>query len=192
MVEQIIITFISLILGSILTMGVTYFSQRMSSNVEKEKVVREKIEELYTLTIQMKTWMQTQLLCACKLEEITWHSDRPDWYVTDATIGAECPINRVEMLVKLYVPSLRNPFAAYRWSVLETQTLEGILKRNESKSSLEALAANKHYHIDIKAFDADEEKRVEMVIDFLRDLSDTFCHYHQSFQEALEKLVLKC
>jgi len=108
MVEQIIITLASLILGSVLTMCVTYFSQRMSSTAEKQKLVREKIEELYTLTIQMRTWLQTQLLLACKLEEITWHSDKPGWYVTDAATIAECPITTpiIPWLLPVSLPAL--------------------------------------------------------------------------------------
>lgn len=189
MFDQLIVTLVSLVLGSVLTMAVTYVSQRMSSHADKQKVVREKIEELYTLTIQMKTWIQVQVLLVCKLAEITWHSDRPGWYVTDTTLAVDCPIDRIEMLVKLYIPSLKKPFAAYRQSVLEPQTLEGVLKRNESKYALEALAANKYYPTDVDLDDASEERKLEMVIDMLRNIVDTFDHYHEDFQKAIEKLA---
>lgn len=58
MIDQIIPSLVSLIIGSALTMFVTYFSQTMTRKGDKDKVVREKLEEAYTLLNELKYWLK--------------------------------------------------------------------------------------------------------------------------------------
>jgi hypothetical protein len=56
MIEQILPSLISLIVGSVLTFCITYFSLTMTRKGDKNKIVREKLEEAYLLLNVLKHW----------------------------------------------------------------------------------------------------------------------------------------
>ena len=142
LLDQSITTILSTLLGGVLAITggflATSFSQRMAEKAEGRKLARERIEELYTFSTQMKKWVTVQILRACEVEEVTLHRKTPGWFFDVVNTEEECPIDKMEMLINLYLPSMKSTFAVYRQSVLAIQQLEAELRNNSyTKYSLE-------------------------------------------------------
>src|SRR6266478_4573987 len=98
MLDQSITTILSTLLGGVLAITggflATSFSQRMAEKAEGRKLARERIEELYTLSTQMKKWVTVQILRACKVEEVTLHRKAPGWFFDVVSTEEDCPIDK--------------------------------------------------------------------------------------------------
>ncbi len=104
MLDQNITTLLATIIGGIFAIVggfiATWVSQRLARNAEKRKVAREKSQEIFELFIQVKRWIDNEIN--------RW------WERTDETATIyppvsdtlECPIDRLLILVILYVPPL--------------------------------------------------------------------------------------
>ncbi len=104
-------TIFTLVLGSILTIVggflATYYSQRLARSGEKRKAAREKCQEIFELFEQINRWIKNEIdkwqerADPDKLDIFGQRKVNPP-----VSQNLECPINRLLMLVKLYVPPL--------------------------------------------------------------------------------------
>ncbi len=192
--DQNITTLLSTVVGGLLAITggflATSFSQRMAGKAEKRKLTRERIEELYTLSNQVKEWVKVQLLRACDVEEIKLHRKTPGWFFDAVKTEPDCQIEKMEMLVYLYLPSLVKPFAPYRTSVLAIQQLETGMRNDQySKYGLEA-------HCDVWLIRTpDIENRIEnktdIVIEFIVQVLNAFEKRQEQLHVSLQEIAAK-
>lgn len=171
MFDQLIITLISLVIGSVLTMGVTYFTQAMNHKTEKRKVKYDKLEELYVLSFQLKNWAED----TC---ERLWSLYDSEPGTSFCPSRFECPVDRIEILTRLYAPSLKEVALELRDHVHRIQTvLERFWEPYE---------------------DYDESEREEVVLSYnqpfcnlVNEASERFEITQKKFLSSLEELILK-
>jgi hypothetical protein len=91
------IPLLSVIIGGLLTVlgGIVtnYFTQSSSRKVEKRKVYREQLEQIYESSSQVMKWIE-------------WHQIL-DNRSKDEDQAPPCPIDKVVMIARLYLPSLK-------------------------------------------------------------------------------------
>jgi hypothetical protein len=192
--DQNITTLLSTVVGGLLAITggflATSFSQRMAGKAEKRKLTRERVEELYALANQVKEWVKVQLLRACDVEEIKLHRKTPGWFFDAVKTEPDCPIEKMEMLVYLYLPSLVKPFALYRTSVLAIQQLETDMRNHQySKYALEA-------HCDvclIRTPDVEDriENKADIVIEFIVQALHSFERNQEQLRVAFQQVAAK-
>lgn len=194
MLDQNITTLLSTVVGGLLAITggflATSFSQRMAEQAEKRKVVREKLEELYTLSNNIQEWVKVQVLRACDIEEVTLHRKVPRWFFDAVRTEPDCPIERMEIIASLYLPSLVATFTAYRKSVLAVQHLESEMRNSMyKKSSLEAHCTT--YLVK----DPDIQERIEngnnIVVEFVVQLLTNFEESQESLLATLQHIAAK-
>lgn len=133
MIEQIIPSLISLIVGCALTLCVTYFSQTMTRKGDKNKIRREKLEEAYILLGELKYWLRVQhyrlhlyapTIFNDKLNDIYDKQFQSSFWLIGKlnipdidTIKYDCPIERIVMLISLYAPPLKTTILSYQLSI---------------------------------------------------------------------------
>jgi hypothetical protein len=114
MLDQNITTLLATILGGILatTGGIiaTFYAQSLNGRTEREKFVRERCEEVYELAEKVKQWLDN--------ENARWWCDYCE-SIDDVSIEVQigrsklakeplnCPIDRLMMIVLLYIPEFR-------------------------------------------------------------------------------------
>jgi hypothetical protein len=142
----------------------SYINQRMTSITEKRKIVREKIEETYLLSNQVKIWFQIQLQRICEKDGIEeTFANLPFWFLDSSTKEPECPIDRIEMLVGLYIPSLKKYSDYCRNCILKMQNTQEAYNDN------------------------DLEDRVNKIIDYYINRYHLERQLHDKIYEQLEK-----
>lgn len=171
MLYQIVTTLVSLVLGSVLTMVVTYFTQAMNHKTEKRKVARDKLEELYVLSFQLKNWGED----TCSRLGILYDSP-PGTNYTSSPL--ECPIDRIEILTRLYAPSLKNIAIELHDRVRKIQT---VLKR---------------FWEPYEEYGDDEIEEIELsynqrFANLVYEASEEFKVTHERFLSSLERLILQ-
>jgi hypothetical protein len=199
MIEQITPSIISLIIGSLLTLVVTYFTQTMNRKGEKNKVTREKLEESYILLGELKYWLKIQYNRIYRDGETDINDEYKKkfesdfWWLNELLvidfdhIKCECPIERFVMLVSLYAPSLKNTTINYKQGV---DTLKFALIHLFDPDLLKILS-------DIKALP--NNKEFSESIDHLHGpmikgayISLLKCEeLHNTLQASLEKTIIK-
>ena len=90
----------STIVGSLLTTLGNYISVNQSSKKEKKKTIESKIEEIYLLSNQISNWVKANLSSIYDEQGIKMY------YIVHGT-ETECPVDRFNMLVCLYTPSIK-------------------------------------------------------------------------------------
>lgn len=192
--DQNITTLLSTVLGGILAITggflATSFSQHMTEKAQKRQLTCQRIEELYGLSDQVKEWVKVQLLRACEVAEMELHRDVPGWFFDAVKTEPACPIERIEMLAYLYLPSLAKPFAEYRVSVLAIQRLE-VAMRNSYYSKHELKA-----HCEkclVRDPDVEERLKTEthVVIEFVVQVLDNFEKSQEQLRVALQQVAAK-
>ncbi len=190
--DQNVTTLLATALGGVLAiMGgflATTISQRMAEKAEKRKLSREKIEELYLLAKQMEKWVKSKLLRACEVEDVTLHYNKaPAWMYNTVNTDESCPIEKMDMLISLYLPMLKKTFSSYYSSVFAIQRLDTELQNSHfSRCSLEEYCrANLKMGIVEELQETPEDK----VVLYLVELAGNFEKANDSLQEALEKLA---
>jgi|GEM_PF-2617729 len=192
--DQNITTLLSTVLGGILAITggflATSFSQRMTEKAQKRQVTHQRIEELYSLSDHIKEWAKVQSLRACEVAEITLDRKVPGWFFDAVSTEPECPIERMEMLTYLYLPSLAKPFAEYRASVLTIQHLEVAMRNNHySKDELKA-----HCEASlVRTPDVEERLKTEttVVVEFIVQILDNFERSQEQLRVALRQVAAK-
>lgn len=194
MIDQNITTLLSTVIGGLLAITggflATTFSQRMADKAEKHKLTRARIEELYTLSNQVKEWVKVQLLRACDVEEIKLHRKVPGWFFDAVKTELDCPIEKIEMLVCLYLPSLVKPFELYRASVLAIQQLETDMRNHQySKYALEA-------HCDVCLIRTPEvedriKNKTDIVMEYIVQVLHTFEEHQEHLHATLQQIATK-
>ena len=133
-----IVGVLSTILGSASTILGNQIYFRKNNEAEKKKTIREKAEDISLLTYQVKYWSKTYVwrVFERKLKEYNndedWHDsfsslkDDVFWLSDDLTKEPECPIDKIEMLINLYIPSLEESVTAYRQAIIHVATIQGI------------------------------------------------------------------
>jgi hypothetical protein len=110
----------ALLLGSALTLFggivIPLLSQRLTSKAERRKIFRDKIEEMYLLSNQVEKW------ASWYLSGIQRSGDRMLSILYN-------PIDRLEMLVRLYIPSFKTSIDAYLSAVNDLSKLYTSLKQ---------------------------------------------------------------
>ena len=91
---------IQVLIGGLLTVvgGFTasYFLQSVARKVDKKKLIREKLEQVYILTIQTSEWIKSEMR----------QTVAP---IEKEKTAEKNPVDQIEMLIILYEPSLKNP-----------------------------------------------------------------------------------
>lgn len=192
--DQNITTLLSTVVGGLLAITggflATDFSQRMAEKAEKHKLTHERIEELYTLSNQVQEWVKVQILRACDVEGTKLHRKAPGWFFDVVKTEPNCPIEKMEMLICLYLPSLVKPFALYRTSVLTIQQLETDMRNHQySKYMLEA-------HCDARLIRtpdiADQvENKTDVVIEFIVQILKSFEQNQEQLRVAFQQVAAK-
>ncbi len=133
-----IVGVLSTMLGGALTILGNQIYIQKNNEVEKKKITREKAEEIALLTYQVKYWSKTYVwrVFERKLKEYNddedWHDtfsslkDDAFWLSDDLIKEPECPIDKIEMLINLYIPSLEESITAYRQAIVHVATMQGI------------------------------------------------------------------
>ncbi|GHO49226.1 hypothetical protein [Ktedonospora formicarum] len=185
---------ISTVVGGLLAITggflATSFSQRITEKAEKRKQTRERVEELYILSTQIKEWAKVQLLRACEVGEFTLQLKAPGWFFDAVKTEPDCPIEKMEMLVYLYLPSLIRPFETYHTRVLAIQHLETEMRNSVySKHALEA-----HCNAAlVRTTDIEERlaKDTNAVVEFIVQVLDNFEQSQQELRVALQQIAEK-
>jgi len=169
-IEAAIIGDIALLLGSVLTIGggfiATFFLQKMTSQAEKRKVVRQKIEEIYLLSNRMEEYSITrtiELVNLTKGEYLTKYMATGRYLLEeDATVA------KIKMMTSLYIPELKKQVEEYR---------------------LELNRANRRIDNEIEP----KVKRTteQELRDILKDVSDDIRSVHEKFVTALLEIIDK-
>src|SRR5712692_9952326 len=119
MLDQNVINLLSVVLGGILAIAggfiSNYYIQAMARKSEKRRIVRDKIDEVYTLSTQVKTTFFLRIWHRSKYtqqeyDKIYSFSDKAVRELRD--IG-----ERMEMLARLYNPSLTSDILEYRQKI---------------------------------------------------------------------------
>lgn len=221
MIDQIIPSLVSLIIGSVLTMGVTYFSLTITRKGEKDKIVREKLEEAYILLGELRYWLRVQryqihLYAPKKLNDIYEKEFKSFFWLMGNlnildidNIKCDCPIERIVMLVSLYAPTLRNAILNYEKSIdfiltydpkflkMEQEIVE---QANEDFSEAKQQEA---FTKILKLFKMEQEimkqeneaysveNKQELIISVLYAALNGCGQLHQELQSSLEKIITK-
>jgi hypothetical protein len=192
--DQNITTLLSTVVGGLLAITggflATIFSQRLAEKAERRKVTCERMEELYRLSSQVKEWVKVQVLRACEIEEVTLHRKVPRWFFDAVRTQPDCPIERMEIIASLYLPSIGTIFASYRRSVLAVQHLETEMRNSMyEKSSLEA------HCIANLVKDPDIQERIDngnnIVVEFAVQLLTDFEASQERLLATLSQLAAK-
>lgn len=103
-----ILTTLIAVIGTLAGVIITYY---FTNRMERKRILREKLEEIYTLAIQVKQWLDNEIK--------SW------WSLIDPNAQSHpykdlsCPIEQLIMLVELYAPSLAEKAVRINKKVLE-------------------------------------------------------------------------
>jgi hypothetical protein len=141
-----IITTIVAVTGAISgTMLGVILTHRAARKVDKSKVTREKIEELYILTNQIKIWYHEQIADLLKNNLINYQFEEDVfWILEQSTLkdfhkSPYFPINKVTMLINLYAPSLREIYLIYHLSIVNMQLIQQAVTKNVLEQNIDNL-----------------------------------------------------
>jgi len=168
----------ALLLGSLLTLAGGWFaasrSQRATGQLESRKLARDKLEEIYLLVNQIRTWALTQtIIIAAKQDFAVVHTHEiPILLSGEFVKDTECPIDRLEMLIHFYAEFLAEDLSRYRrciakllamkqvvYSLNPSQMLSEYNKELFGDQKIKDLTAlPKHVESVMKQFDQLEEK----------------------------------
>jgi len=115
-----IISFAAGIVGALIAVLTAYLQQRMARDDEKRKVIREKIEDIYTLLNQVQAWAALQVttlegLLAIRSGKSTGTGHTPG--------DGDCPIDKIVTFIHIYFPKLRKKINTYNLTVQDVDTL---------------------------------------------------------------------
>jgi hypothetical protein len=194
--DQNITVLLSTVVGGLLAIIGGFFattlSQRMAEKAEKRKLTHEKTEELYMLAKQMQKWVKSQLLRACVVEEVKLHYKKaPVWMYDKVNTEESCPLEKMEMLVGLYLPILKKTFSSYYSSVFAIQRLDTELQNShfDRRSLEEYCKTNLETDTTVNIVEELQKTNADKVVQFLVDLAARFEVANDTLQEALEKLA---
>lgn len=148
---------ILLILGSVLTLvggfASTYFSQFVSAKAEKRKIVREKIEEIYTLIDQVDLWLRTENQELAKF--LLADKDKP--FTLSELEKYQPTLARIKTLVRFYAPSLSKEADEYFGNlkfIRQTHLLmnESKNKKKETEEFMRAYETYREKYEKLQAF----------------------------------------
>lgn len=194
MLDQSVTAILSTLLGGVLAITggflATTFSQRMMEKAEKRKLVRERVEEAYILSYQIKEYVTVQLLRACKVAEVTLHHNVPGWFFDTVDMETACSIEKMKMIIDLYLPDSKKPFLPYQKSVLAVQQVEiNLRNRYYTKYSLEKYCKEK------LVVTPEMKKRIEdsgdVVVEFVILLLSEFEENQTKLQASLQTMVTR-
>lgn len=172
MLNQNVTTLLSVLLGGALAIAggfiSNYYVQAIARKSEKRKTVREKVDEIYTLSTQLKTSFFLRL----------WHKSfyKPEQYddiylLSDKAARELKDIGeRMEMLARLYVPSLTNAIIEYR------EKIKAIDHRIDDE-------------VDTKGKNLQELTKDANYIKVVQGVQDDIDSIHRILQVSLEKLI---
>lgn len=140
------IPLISVVIGGLLTiiggfLG-NYFTQSIIRKSETKKLIREKIEEIYNTAGEIKKWLL---------------------FVEEHVAGATeppCPIDKMVMLVSLYVPKLKASTSDVR-QIVEKAKAAYYKGKFDERATDKYLTAILKYNIDKKEFNEKYNRLVE-------------------------------
>src|SRR5947207_846864 len=172
-----IIAATSLIIGGLLTLIGGLFaisrSQRAAGQLEARKTAREKLEEIYLLVNQIRTWALTQtIIIAAKQDFAVVHTHEiPVLLSGEYVKDTECPVERLDMLVHLYAAFLAEDLDKYRRCIARFIAMKQVVySRNPSQMLSEY---NKELFGDQKIKDlAALPKQVESLMKQLDKVAD--------------------
>jgi hypothetical protein len=186
---------LSTILGSLLTILGNNIAVRKNNEADRRKIIREKIEEIYSLSNQIKLWIKVQLWKLPIRGEIIFDEKKFDhhfWFLDNAEYLNkndkifECPVERMEMLIGIYVPSLKDQVDTYHRNILVLKTLFSLNKFvDEVKIGVIPLKENRE--VDSQKLDEIENALTSYGFKLLMQCEKL----HKSIQASLEKLVLE-
>lgn len=179
----------ALLLGSIFTLMGGWFStsrsRRSAGRLETRKLVREKLEEIYLLVNQIRTWALTQtIIIAAKQDFAVVHTHEiPILLSGEFVKDTECPVDRLEMLVHFYAAFLAEDLSRYRrciakllamkqvvYSLNPSQMLGEYNKELFGDQKIKDLTAlPKHVESVMKQFDQLEEKMKTSLVKFVHE-----------------------
>ena len=135
-----IIAATALIIGALLTLigglFATSRSQRAAGQLEARKRAREKLEEIYLLLTQIRTWALTQtIIIAAKQDFAVVHTHEiPVLLSGEYVKDTECPVERLDMLVHLYAAFLAEDLNTYRRCIARLIAMKQVVySRNPSQ-----------------------------------------------------------
>src|SRR6266568_3054767 len=133
MSDQAIVSIVTTLIAVLGTLAGVQVSIHAGQKAEKRKVVRDKLEDIYTLLNQVNAWAAYQ-------HEELWNlyvylpNDCPP---TSHKSRPSCPTGRLEVLIRLHLPSLRKISQELSKSVLKLKTVEGnFLERYEDEADI--------------------------------------------------------
>ncbi len=172
MLDQNLTTFLSVALGGVLAIigGFisNYYIQATARKSEKRRMLREKIDEIYTLSTQVKTAFFLRIWHRSKYTQQEYNkiytfSDKAVRELRD--VG-----ERMEMLTRLYVPSLINAILEYR------QKIKAIDHRIDDE-------------LDPKGKRLEELGEDPIYLNAVTSIQNEIDCIHQTLQSSLEKQI---
>jgi hypothetical protein len=121
MSEQAIVSVFVTLIAVLGTLAGSMITIHAGEKTEKRKVVRDKLEEIYLLANQVSLWAEWKNdLHFCQYEY------SPD-YQPPSGSKPSCPIGRLDMLIRLYLPSLRKISIEFSRSVSKLENVRGTI-----------------------------------------------------------------
>lgn len=138
-----IITAATAIVAGILGFFASVFLQRMNSkdvrNKEQNRIIREKVEEIYTLLLQIDYAVQKYMQSFCDIIGVGYEV-YGEYFHTYANKGIRelgMPADRVRMLISLYASSLEEDYEKYYFIIQELQEFVHRFENADDEKKLE-------------------------------------------------------
>ena len=188
MLDQVISNVITTIVTALIAVPGTLLATRTARKTERRKKVRESIEEIYTLSDQVRIWVHVTLRYLYKIDNIDHFRDViPAEYLEDPSKEPEYPINRLKMLIALDAPSLTDQLIEYMFIVAQLRNMKYLYDTHKSKSPLDYYITGV-IHNDISKMCS---KEIDSAAEFLSYVSTRFNRLHAELQASLSKLAQK-
>jgi len=170
--DQNLTTFLSVALGGVLAIAggfiSNYYIQAIARKSEKRRVVREKIDEIYTLSTQVKTAFVLRIWHRSKYTQQEYNKR---YLISDKAVRELRDVGeRMEMLARLYVPSLTNAILEYR------QKIKAIDHRIDDE-------------LDPKGKRVEELGKDPICMNAVTSIHNEIDSIHQTLQSSLEKQI---
>ncbi len=138
LIKQIILTIVTCTLTFIVGFVTAQLTQRSAEKSENKKLLREKIEKIYTLTNQAERWFNIQIWNALKLfgEEMTASPVFGFIHIRDITEEVECPFEEIQTISEMYVPSIKKDVDSYLYNSGLVRIVRNIATSGEDEKEI--------------------------------------------------------
>lgn len=136
--SQIILMTGSSVLSFVFGFIASKLTQRSAKKADNEKLLREQIEKVYTLTNQAETWFRIQMWKALKLfgEEMTISPVFGFIHVKDVDDDLECPFEEIQTIIEMYLPSMEKEANRYLYNLGLMRIVRNITSSGENEEEI--------------------------------------------------------